>query len=618
MPARSAPGDHHPRPQAPIRPAEQPGHEEEERQGDREDRPPAQELLARGQAVDEVEQRLAGEQDDADDEQQAARRTARWCDSRGRVYGGIMRRMPSRPGSRTRSSDSSAGGCRRRAERCASSGLESPVIDRPRPLGHPAHRGHHRRRRMVRARLLPRPGSRLPAGDPGPRRSWHAGGAARRRCAAGRSAVADVRLPPRGARAACAPRRRRRRDARGLRGRHQRRAHAASARPHELVLLRAGRTSGQVEDVLAFIGLQSLALAGNWDAELARLAILMADGPDALDAADERLRAVAAGGRSAAGPARGRRSIASRRTWRRCGGIAGGAAAGRTPGRWPRRAPRLGSADPRQRSAPGAGRPGAVVPGAPAHAGVGGGRRLVRRRPGWCRPGTTATSPGASPPAAPTRPTCSGRRSAPTGTARGPDGDEPVDAHPRGDRAYAAAPTVIEEVIVTPRGPIVTAGPGRASAWRSRCPRRGWSRAAVPRLARRRNAPATSPPSARRSRAWPGPALNVVYADAEGHIGWQLIGTLPAGAPATARCRAPAWEAGWEDEHLPFDAMPSAHDPERRLRGSGEQRAADRRRRGPFLGVDWLDGYRAAAIVEALGERDDWDVAARAPRSSAT
>jgi penicillin amidase len=36
-------------------------------------------------------------------------------------------------------------------------------------------------------------------------------------------------------------------------------------RPHELVLLRARPSAWVAEDVLAFLGLQSLALAGNWD-----------------------------------------------------------------------------------------------------------------------------------------------------------------------------------------------------------------------------------------------------------------------------------------------------------------------------------------------------------------
>ena len=40
--------------------------------------------------------------------------------------------------------------------------------------------------------------------------------------------------------------------------------------PHELVLLRRPRTPWRATDVLAFLGLQSLALSANWDTEVAR------------------------------------------------------------------------------------------------------------------------------------------------------------------------------------------------------------------------------------------------------------------------------------------------------------------------------------------------------------
>ena len=30
---------------------------------------------------------------------------------------------------------------------------------------------------------------------------------------------------------------------------------------------------------------------------------------------------------------------------------------------------------------------------------------------------------------------------------------------------------------------------------------------------------------------------------------------------------------------------------------------------GPYLGMDWMDGYRMARIVEELARRRDWDVA---------
>ena len=63
-------------------------------------------------------------------------------------------------------------------------------------------------------------------------------------------------------------------------------AAGCTPRPHELVLLRAERSAWTVEDVLAFEGLQSLALGGSWDTELARQAILEADGPAALAAVE--------------------------------------------------------------------------------------------------------------------------------------------------------------------------------------------------------------------------------------------------------------------------------------------------------------------------------------------
>ncbi len=157
-------------------------------------------------------------------------------------------------------------------------------------------------------------------------------------------------------------------------------ARASSPRPHELVLLRAKPSTWNAEDVLAFDGLQSLALGGNWDTELARLAILDADGPEALGGGRAALRRVAAGRhadgwtcRRAARPPRRRPLAPARPGWR-----------ARRLERLGRRrtAVRIGCPDPRQRPAPRPGDPSAVVPRAPARAGVGAGRRLVRWRTG--------------------------------------------------------------------------------------------------------------------------------------------------------------------------------------------------------------------------------------------
>ena len=93
------------------------------------------------------------------------------------------------------------------------------------------------------------------------------------------------------------------------------------------------------------------------------------------------LRTVAAG-RDAA---RARTPASRWRGWRATSpgcAISSAAPAARTRGRSPGRGPRQRSPDPRQRPAPGTGGAGAVVPRPSAHARLGGGRRVVRRRPG--------------------------------------------------------------------------------------------------------------------------------------------------------------------------------------------------------------------------------------------
>ena len=110
--------------------------------------------------------------------------------------------------------------------------------------------------------------------------------------------------------------------------------------------------------------------------------------------------------------------------------------------------------------------------------------------------------------------------------------------------------------------------------------------------------------------AWPGPALNVVYADADGHVGYQLVGQLPRRRRGHGTLPLPGWlaDVGWEDELVPFDEMPHLADPEIGFVASANNRpAADGD--GPYLGMDWMDGYRMARIVEELAKRHDWDVA---------
>ena len=87
-------------------------------------------------------------------------------------------------------------------------------------------------------------------------------------------------------------------------------------------------------------------------------------------------------------------------------------------------------------------------------------------------------------------------------------------------------------------------------------------------------------------------------------------GSCRGAGAATARLPLPGWPAdvGWEAELVPFDEMPHLADPEIGFVASANNRpAADGD--APYLGTDWMDGYRMARIVEELARRHDWDVA---------
>lgn len=380
-----------------------------------------------------------------------------------------------------------------------------------------------------------------------------------------------------------------------------------SPRPHELAMLRATRSAWTPEDCLAFLGLQSLALAGNWDSELARVQILLADGPDALSRVDPAygpwLPTVIPVG-AAAGEPLGR--LAADLT--RLRDVVGGPGASNA---WAIAGERTATGAPILANDP---HLAPTVPGPWYLAHL--------RTPEWEVAGCSFVG-------GPAFPTGHNGRLAwgitagctdsadlfweeidgGAGTARGPDGPEPIQVI-REEIAVRGAPPERLEIVVTRRGPLVTpALPGLevalslAATWLEPAPVRG-----LLDIVGARDVEAFRSAFAE----WPGPALNVVFADAAGHIGWQLIGTLPRRRAGNGTVPLPAWdpEVGWERDHLPFAAMPSCVDPDAGFVASANNAVWKDAPDQPFLGVDWLDGYRAARIVEVLGARADWDVAA--------
>jgi penicillin amidase len=102
---------------------------------------------------------------------------------------------------------------------------------------------------------------------------------------------------------------------------------------------------------------------------------------------------------------------------------------------------------------------------------------------------------------------------------------------------------------------------------------------------------------------------NMVYADESGTIGWQFSGLVPRRERGGGLLPRPGSGEGpgWRDGYVPADEMPWLVDPPDGFVATANNKPvsdAD----GPWLGADWLDGYRVHRIAEALADRGDWDV----------
>lgn len=381
---------------------------------------------------------------------------------------------------------------------------------------------------------------------------------------------------------------------------------------HEFVLLRSRPSAWEPVDVLAVAKLLSFAMSGNWDAELARFRVLMADGHDALKSVDPEYAAwhpVTAPGETGG-------EIAGEDIDRLSGdlaaltgalGMSGGsnawAVAGSKTGTGrpilandPHLPPRLPS--PwylAHLQTPGWAMVGATFVGVPIVAAGHNGRVA------W---GTTLGLADTSdlyierPP-----------------QGGGEDGEIEVTETIREEIRVKGKPTVTEEVRVTPRGPLLTPaidGGGHAislrAMWMEPRPIRGFLR--VSRVCNAEEFRQTF-------EAWPLMPLNVVFADVDGAIGWQLVGETPVRRVSHGIVPSAAWtgDGEWEADPVPFADMPGAAHPDAGYLISANHRPvpADHRlpdgSAGPFLGVDWADGLRAARIGERLAESDGWDVA---------
>ena len=102
-------------------------------------------------------------------------------------------------------------------------------------------------------------------------------------------------------------------------------------------------------------------------------------------------------------------------------------------------------------------------------------------------------------------------------------------------------------------------------------------------------------------------SLNMVSAGVDDTIGWMMLGEAPQRNQSWGLVALPGWDDRfqWQTDFLPWDQMPKLVNPERGfVATANNQPYADGA--GPFLGRDWLDGYRLARITEMLQMRSDW------------
>ncbi|MFI5496353.1 penicillin acylase family protein [Actinoplanes sp. NPDC051859] len=106
------------------------------------------------------------------------------------------------------------------------------------------------------------------------------------------------------------------------------------------------------------------------------------------------------------------------------------------------------------------------------------------------------------------------------------------------------------------------------------------------------------------------PAQNMLYADVDGHIGYQAPGLIPVRAKGAGTAPVPGWTGEYEwTGFVPFEDLPRSYDP-----AAGYLVTANNAAAGPTaphqLTTNWNDGYRARRITDLIEGAGKLDAAA--------
>lgn len=105
------------------------------------------------------------------------------------------------------------------------------------------------------------------------------------------------------------------------------------------------------------------------------------------------------------------------------------------------------------------------------------------------------------------------------------------------------------------------------------------------------------------ARSFDVPSQNLVYADTQGHIGYQLPGKIPVRAKGDdGSLPAPGWDSkySWTGRYIPQAALPYEFDPDRGYIVTANQAVIDKSKYPYTLTTDWGYGTRSQRITDLI------------------
>ncbi len=183
-----------------------------------------------------------------------------------------------------------------------------------------------------------------------------------------------------------------------------------------------------------------------------------------------------------------------------------------------------------------------------------------------------------------------------------PSGWEPLSVRREEIRVRGRAEPILESIQETRHGPSLTpllTGEARMLTVQSSILRAGQAARGALRLNRAQNWS-----EFRTALSDWDLAVNLVYADHEGNIGYQLCGHVPRRETGSGLLPNPGWDERYDWKgYLPFDELPNAFNPPEGYVVSANNRVVGNDY-PHVLSRDWCDGFRAMRIENQLRSRD--------------